>query len=122
MLPTEQFSGDATEDKSIWTPQVWTKGPDGLVNQAQTALFQDRADVEVGALGAGISSPAIDGPVSQGGNEQDQVINPGQPPEGQGRATQWKNTLDIMRTTDPLAGNIRPNDYDPSPGEANPNV
>ena len=76
MLPTEQFSGDATEDKTPWTPQVWRDGPDALVQQAQQALFQNRADVEVGALGTGTSAPAMDGTVTQPANESDQLIDP----------------------------------------------
>ena len=120
MLPTEQYSGDATEDKSIWTPQVWRDGPDALVRQAQLGLWQDRSDVENDALGGGTDAPAFDGSVNQGANEWEESVNPSQPPEGQGRATQWKNSLDKMRAVDPLAGQVKDTSYDPSPGDANP--
>lgn len=117
MLPTEQFSGDATEDKTPWTPQVWRDGPDVLVAQAQQALFQHRADVE-GALGSG-DPAAIAGPVNQGANESEQLIDPSQ---DSGRASVWKTTLNNMRSVYPLAGTVKPLDYDPDPGDANPNV
>ena len=126
MLPTEEYSGDATEDKTPWTPQVWRDGPDSLVAQAQQALFQNRADVEMGALGASTSAPAFAGSVSQGANEGDEGIYPGNPPEtpdgqtGAKRATVWKNTLNSMRATNEFAGQVKPLDYDPSPEEANP--
>lgn len=119
MLPTEQFSGDATKGPA-WTPQVWRDGPDQLVNQAQLALFQDRADIEVGALGPRETAASMDGQVNQGANEWEESINPSQPPEGQGRATQWKASLDKMRAVDELAGQVKSTDYDPSPGQANP--
>jgi hypothetical protein len=119
MLPTEQFSGDATEDKSLWTPQVWRDGPDGIVQQAQMSLWQDRSDIELGALGPSTDAPSFDS-VSQGANESELTVNPSQPPEGQGRATQWKNTLNAMRAVNPLAGHIKSLDYDPAPGDANP--
>src|SRR5208283_2828264 len=115
MLPTEQFSGDATEDKTPWTPQVWRDGPDSLVQQAQQSLFQDRADVESGALG-GSDPPAMSGTVTQPANESDQIINPSQPSDGKGRATQWHNNLEQMRATVPLAGHAI--GFDPDPGDA----
>jgi hypothetical protein len=120
MLPTEQFSGDATEDKTPWTPQVWRDGPDVLVQQAQLALFSDRSDVEVGALGPSTTSASMDGQVTQPANESDQLINPSAPSDGTGRATQWNNNLKTLRATHPLAGTVKPLDYDPDPGDANP--
>lgn len=120
MLPTEQFSGDATEDKTPWTPQVWRDGPDVLVQQAQQSLFSDRQDVEIGALGGRDTAPAMAGTVNNGANEWEQSINPAQPPEGQGRATQWKNTLNTMRAVNPLAGQVKSLDYDPPATDANP--
>lgn len=119
MLPTEQYSGDATKGP-VWTPQVWRDGPDSLVQQAQQALFQNRADVEVGALGTGTTAPAMDGTVTQPANESDQLIDPGKPSDGVGRATVWHNNLETMRATHPLAGTVKPLDYDPDPGDANP--
>lgn len=122
MLPTEQFSGDATEDKTPWQPQVWQVGPDALVAQAQQALYQCRADVELDALGARPTAPAMDGNVNQGANEQELTVNPAAPPEGTGRATQWHNSLQALRTTNLLAGNVMPNDYDPPAADANPSA
>lgn len=120
MLPTEQFSGDATEDKTPWTPQVWRDGPDALVAQAQSALWQNRGDVEIGALGPTTEDAAMDGTVAQSANESDQMINPSAPSDGTGRATQWRNNLETLRATHPLAGTVKPLDYDPDPGDANP--
>lgn len=120
MLPTEQYSGDATEDKTPWTPQVWRDGPDALVAQARTALWQERGDIERGALGPSTEDAAMDGYASQPANESDQIINPVTPSDGTGRATQWHNNLETLRATHPLAGTVKPLDYDPSPGDANP--
>lgn len=123
MLPTEQFSGDATEDKTPWTPQVWRDGPDVLVQDAQLALYQTRADVEVDALGGRRTAPSMDGSVNQGANEQELTVNPGTPPEGSGgRAAQWQFTLMQLRSTNMLAGNVMPSDYDPPAGDANPSA
>lgn len=120
MLPTEQFSGDATEDKSQWTPQVWRKGPDALVADAQLALWQNRRDVEVGALNGSTDAPSFDGTSNQA-NEWEQVIDPSAPPEGSGgRAAIWQHTLMQMRAVDEWGGQVKSVDYDPSPGDANP--
>ena len=99
---------------------MWRDGPDALVQQAQLQLWQDRSDVEMGALGARDTAPAFDGSVSQGANEWEESINPSQPPEGHGRAAQWKNSLDKMRAVDPIAGQVKDTSYDPTPGPANP--
>jgi hypothetical protein len=120
MLPTEQFSGDATPDKTPWTPQVWTQGPDALVAQAQLALFKDRSDIELTALGPSTDGASMDG-VNQGANEWEQVIDPSTPPEGSGgRAAIWQANIIQMRKTTELAGTVHPLDHDPSPGDANP--
>jgi hypothetical protein len=110
MLPTEQFSGDATEDKSPWTPQVWRDGPDLLVAQARQSLFQDRAEVEQGALGASESSVAMSGPVTNPENESDMIIDgstPGDSPShGEGGTTRagiWNGAMQDLRRTEPLA-------------------
>ena len=121
MLPTEQFSGDATEDKTPWQPQVWKVGPDSLVAQAQQALFQERMDVEVDALGSRTSAPAMAGSVNQGANEQELTINPSSPPEGmRSRHDEWHNTIKQLYTTNELAGSVMPDDYEPPMGDANP--
>lgn len=102
MLPTEQFSGDATPAVP-WKPQVWRDGPDSLVKQAQIALFQDRADVEVGIL-TGTDS-AIAGSTAGVQNESDQVIDgttPGDAPSGSRKAG-WNQMLQDLRRTEPLA-------------------
>lgn len=109
MLPTEQFSGDATQGPP-WTPQVWRDGPDSLVKQAQLALFQDRAEVEVDALGTSSGSVAMSGPETNPENESEMLIDvstPGDSPShGEGGTTRagiWNNAMNDLRRDEPLA-------------------
>ena len=110
MLPTEQFSGDATEDKTPWTPQVWKVGPDVLVQQAQMDLFSDRSEVET-ALGGSQSSVAMAGSHTDPENESEMLINgatPGDSPShGEGGTTRagiWNSAMKDMRRTEPVVG------------------
>lgn len=111
MHPDEQFSGDATEDKSHWTPDVWKVGPDALVAKAQHQLFLDRFELEDTALDGG--DRAMSGTQSSPQNESDQIIDgstPGDSPSnkedgvtGGGRATLWRQNLKYLFRTEPLA-------------------
>lgn len=105
MLPTEQFSGDAVP-QTPWTPDVWSVGPDALVQKARIDLFTQRRDIEIDALGSNESVPAMDGE-SQMKNEAEELINPtpGTPfPDGQGRAQVWRENIKALYDTAPLAG------------------
>jgi hypothetical protein len=102
-----------------WKPQVWVKGPDQLVAEARQALFSNLEGIEDGVLGA--SEPeAMAGGSPQDINESEQLIDPTQPPEGQGRASQWKTNLNALRATEPLAGTSKPVSWSPDPGTPNP--
>lgn len=106
MLPTEMFSGDATQGPP-WTPQVWRDGPDALVAQATAALFQDSHEITSGVLDGG--DRAMAGSQTAPQNESDQVIDgstPGDSPSGSdrgGRYGTWKNQLEDLYRDEPLA-------------------
>lgn len=103
-----------------WTPIVWQVGPDKLVNDAQTDLFQSRMDLG-DALGEGNGTPNMSG-APQEANEQEQLIQPSQPPEGHGRRAQWDSTVNALRATEPLAGTVKPLSYGGGTGTPNPNA
>jgi len=99
MLPTEQFSGDATQGP-VWTPEVWRVGPEALVTKARAALFQNERDLEDGVLGGG--DTAMSGSLTSPQNEVEQVIG-GSAPAGGGRSAHWGSILSDLRRTEPLA-------------------
>ena len=125
MLPTEQFSGDATQGPP-WTPQVWRDGPDVLVAQARQALFGDRTEIDSGVLGGG--DRAMSGSSTAPQNESDQMIDgstPGDSPSGTpgrqgGRAAQWQQNLAYLRRDEPLAAWSSGQKDGPAMGPANP--
>ena len=84
MLPDQQFDGvPSANPMPPWTPQVWTKGPDGLVAIAQESLWGDQQEIHIKAL-AGPDS-AISGSSTGVQNESDVVIDgttPGNSPSG----------------------------------------
>jgi hypothetical protein len=100
-----------------WTPDVWQKGPDVLVKDAQLDLFQARAGVEMDALDGGNSTPAMSGQ-PQDANEAEQLITPAP----SGRAAQWRDTVNQLHKTEPLAGTIKPLGYGGGTGAPNPNA
>lgn len=108
MRAEEQYSGSSIP-QIPWKPAVWTEGPDLLVREAQQALFEDRAEIEKGALIT--HDRAISGADTGTQNESD-IIHPA---EGQdtnssaqqndGRATKWRNAVKDLYATEPrLAG------------------
>lgn len=119
MLPTEQFSGDATQGPP-WKPQVWVKGPDQLVIEAKQALLSNLSGVQQGVLDSSSEPDAMAGGVPQDVNESEELIDPSRPPEGQGRATQWKSNMRALRATEPLAGTSKSVSWSPDPGSPNP--
>ena len=108
MLPSEQFSGDAVPAVP-WTPAVWAQGPDALVAQAQSQLWQDHTEIASGVLDGG--DRAMSGSETAPQNESDQMIDgstPGDSPSGTpgrqgGRAAQWQTNLAYLRRDEPLA-------------------
>ena len=78
----------------FWTPEVWTKDPDALVAEARAELFEDRVEVEHGALDT--DDKAISG-VPGDQNESEQLITPAPA----GRAATWASNLQEMRRTAP---------------------
>ena len=127
MLPVQQFDGvPSANPMPPWTPQVWTKGPDGLVAIAQESLWGDQQEIHIKAL-AGPDS-AISGSSTGVQNESDVVIDgttPGDSPSGpggqgrasQGRASQWKTNLGYLYDTEPRLAGWSNGD---KTGEANP--
>jgi hypothetical protein len=110
MLPTEQFSGDATKGPP-WTPQVWRDGPDVLVAQAQQALWADQHDIVADVLDG--DNRAMSGSETAPENESD-ITYATQMAAGDrihssedvtNRADVWDSTMDDMRATEPrIAG------------------
>lgn len=96
MLPTEEYSGDATQGPP-WTPLVWQEGPDKLVADAQAAIFEDYGEITNGILGG--DDHAISGPATGKENETDQVIAPAP----QSRTAVWQDGLKDLRRDEPLA-------------------
>lgn len=99
MLPTEQFSGDATEGPP-WTPLVWRIGPEGLIERAQQQLWANYADLQRGILGG--DDTAMSGGQTAPQNEAEQLIGGNAPTTG-GRSAHWGDILSDLRRTEPLA-------------------
>ena len=127
MLPDQQFDGVPSGNPlPPWTPPVWSRGPDGLVADAQGALWGDQSEISQKALNGADS--AISGASTGVQNESDVVIDgttPGDSPSGpggqgrasQGRASQWKTNLGYLYDTEPRLAGWSNGD---KTGEANP--
>jgi hypothetical protein len=124
MLPTEMYSGDAVPQVP-WQPQVWSKGPDQLVAEAQSVMWGEFSDVQSGLESS--SSDAMSGNQSAS-NEGEQVINgstPGDSPSGgtsASRGAYWKEMLLDMRDTDPVTPASRRLPWSAEPESPNPPV
>jgi hypothetical protein len=84
----------------VWTPPVWSKGPDALVAEAKLDLFHCRQAIEHGALLT--PEKAIAGAVPAMANEQEVLIQRISP--GENMASEWIGTLKELFTTEPLYG------------------
>jgi hypothetical protein len=102
MLPTQEFSENVGPP---WTPPVWTEGPDGLIAQAKSDLFQ--TDADIGRI-LSANEAAMSGTKQAPQNESDQVI-PADASSNNSRSEFWQSTLNELRKTAPLAGMDNPN-------------
>ena len=97
-----------------WVPLAWRESPDQLIDDAQRQLFQDQADLHSALSG---SDRAMDGSGTSPQNESDQLISTSAPVAGS-PSQEWRNCLQDMRRTEPLAA-WATGTHD---GPANPNV
>ena len=79
---------------------MWHKKPEQLVAEAKLQLFQDRADIEHGALMTPQNSMAGTTPAPY--NEQEVLIQSISP--GRNLAGEWVTILKDLRATEPLYG------------------